>query len=368
MTEKDAKPVAPQPLRVTQKEDPRFVHKVVLVYTIGMLFFLLIALLWFAAEVLLLVFASILIAVLLTSASAVLKRYLHLSHGLALATVLVVALVVFGGGGWLLAPRIMEQGGQLMTSIPDAMQQLRDYVSKYSLLERLMEAVPPFTEIMQRVPAILNRAGTIFSSVLGMLANFLIVFFVSIYLAAQPHTYVGGIVTLLPKHTRKRAREVLYRIGDALGLWLLGKMMSMVIVGPITAIGLSLLGVPLALVLGVVAGFFEFIPYLGPILAGVPAVLIAFSNGPILALQVLALFGAIQLAEGYLLQPLVERRTVSLPPAMTISMQVLLALPFGLFGIALATPLTAAIVVAITMLYVQDVLDDQVQPPGRDNG
>ncbi|WP_420473766.1 AI-2E family transporter [Noviherbaspirillum sp. ST9] len=150
-----------------------------------------------------------------------------------------------------------------------------------------------------------------------------------------------------------------------MSLWLRGKLLSMTVVGAATAIGLTILGVPLALALGLVAGLLDFIPYIGPVLAAIPALLIAFSQGPMLALYVILLFIVLQLLEGYLLLPLIERKTVSMPPALTITMQVLMGLAFGLAGIALATPLTAVVAVLVAMLYVEDVLDDRVNLPAE---
>lgn len=123
---------------------------------------------------------------------------------------------------------------------------------------------------------------------------------------------------------------MLGEIHHTLAQRLMGKLLSMLVIGVLTAAGLALLGVPLALLLGIVAGLLDFIPYIGPIIAGVPAVLIAFTEGPTLALYAILLFVALQVAEGYLLLPLIERRTVSLPPALTIGAQVLLGAMFGL--------------------------------------
>jgi predicted PurR-regulated permease PerM len=262
----------------------------------------------------------------------------------------------------LLAPHVSQQITQLVSSLPDAVERVRELLRQVPLLGGL----PGLQDGGLDLRALWTRASAVFTGVFGAFANGVIVLFLSIYLAAQPHLYVEGLVALFPKGRRPRLREVMHRIGDTLGRWLIGKLLTMLIVGVLTASGLVLLDVPLALALGLVAGLFEFIPYLGPILAGVPAVLIAFSQSPILAFYVFLLFVFIQAAESYLLQPIIAHRMVSMPPALTIGMQVLLALPFGLLGVALATPLTATVLVVISMLYVQDVLDDSVTPPGGD--
>jgi predicted PurR-regulated permease PerM len=346
--------------------EPTFIRRILLHYAIATTFVLIVALLWFASSILLLIFGAILIAVLLSSATARLQQWFRVWRGVALAMVLLLAVSVIGGGGWLLAPHVAGQGEQLVKSLPEAVDRLREYLQQFPLLQAATENLPAFEEMVEGVPDMLTRARSVFTGVFGVFVNIVIVLFLSVYLAAQPQVYINGFVTLFPKTRRARICEVVYRIGDTLGLWLMGKMLSMVIVGTVTAVSLMLLDVPLALVLGVVAGLFEFIPYLGPVMAGIPAVLIAFSQSPSLALSVLMLFAVIQMAEGYFLQPMIERRTVSLPPAMTISTQVMMALPFGLLGVALATPLVASIVVVVSMLYVQDVLDDPVTPPGGD--
>jgi predicted PurR-regulated permease PerM len=204
------------------------------------------------------------------------------------------------------------------------------------------------------------NAGLFFGGVLGAIGNVVIILFVGIYFAASPQLYTSGIIKLIPQSKRGRARQVLNKIGHTLAQWLLGKSVSMLIVGTATSIGLSLLGVPLALILGIIAGLLDFVPYLGPVMAGVPAVLIAFSISPDLALYTVLLFTGVQLVEGYVLQPLIESRAVDLPPALTIVMQLVFGTLFGFAGVALATPLAAALKVLVQMLYVEDVLGDKV--------
>jgi predicted PurR-regulated permease PerM len=135
----------------------------------------------------------------------------------------------------------------------------------------------------------------------------------------------------------------------------------MSLVGILTALGLWLLGVPLALILGLIAALLEFVPYIGTILSAVPAILLALLQGPMQALWVVLLYFVIQSIESYLLTPLVQQRVVSLPPALVLAAQVLMGVLFGAWGIILATPLTAALLVLVQMLYIEDILGDPVK-------
>lgn len=343
--------------------DIGYVRRTMFFYGVGLLFLLLIALIWFASEVILLGFAGALLAILLHDASSIVERLFPLTRGFAVGVVLLATIVVLALGGWFLAPQFIEQTNQLAAELPAALQQLRDYLDRQGVLQPILHNLPEPGRIFSDVSPFLTQAGSIFSGVLGGLGKFVIVFFLGIYLAVQPHVYIDGVVKLLPKESRQRGRAVLHEVSVTLSLWLRGKLLSMAVIGATTAIGLWMLDIPLALALGVVAGLLDFIPYFGPILAAIPALLIAFPQSPTLALYVALLFFALQSLEAYLLLPLVERKTVSLPPALTITMQVLLGVGFGLFGVALATPLTALFVVLTTMLYVQDVLQDEAKLP-----
>ncbi|SHG57009.1 AI-2E family transporter [Massilia sp. CF038] len=342
-----------------------FLHRLVLMDGMALLFLLVLAGLWYAADALLLIFACILFAILLYGMSDTIRQRLHLRRKFALPLVVALLLAIIGIGGWLMAPQIADQSDKLAEAIPHAIEELRKSLNQNDLARRLLGGVPSNEKLLAYLGRMVPNAGLFFSGVLGAFGNVLIIIFVGIYFAAAPYTYIDGFVLLVPHNKRERAREVLSEIGRTLSKWLMGKFASMVLVGTLTATGLALLGVPLALILGIIAGLLDFIPYLGPLMAGVPALLIAFSTSPTQALYVVGLFGLIQLIEGYMLQPFIENKTVSLPPALTIVMQVLFGTLFGLAGVALATPLTAVLAVVVTMLYVQDVLGDKVKTPSE---
>lgn len=344
---------------------PTSVRQLVLFYGIGALFLALLAMVVLAAKVLVLIFASILLAILLYDTTTKLQRWLPLRRAPALALIITLFVGILGVAGWLLAPGVAEQTNELLNAIPRSLQRLRDQLERYAVLRNLLSKLPSSEDLAAQAATLMAQAGVFFTGIFGAFASVVILAFLSIYLAASPRSYIDGFLALIPPPRRGRAREVLDEIGHMLAQWLQGKLLSMVIVGTVTAIGLALLGVPLALVLGILAGLLDFIPYIGPLLAGIPAVLIAFAENPALGLYVILLFVGIQAAEGYLLLPLIEYRTVSLPPALIIAMQMVLGTFFGLPGVAIATPLTAVFAVLIAMLYVQDVLGESVEISGN---
>jgi predicted PurR-regulated permease PerM len=175
--------------------------------------------------------------------------------------------------------------------------------------------------------------------------------------------YVRGTIRLVPPDYRLRAGEILGALGYTLKWWLIGQGVTMLVVAVATWLGLWALGVPLAFVLGVIAGLFNFIPNFGPLFSAVPATLLALTVSPERAIAVIILFIVLQNLEGNVLTPLIQRKAVDLPPALGIIAQILLGILVGPVGLILAWPLCAAVVLAVKMLYVEDTLGDELPTP-----
>jgi predicted PurR-regulated permease PerM len=141
-------------------------------------------------------------------------------------------------------------------------------------------------------------------------------------------------------------------------------MIDMLVVGALATAGLFLLHVPLPIALGILAGVLTFVPYLGAIMAGIPAVIVALTVGPSTVLWVIILYLICHTVEGYIVAPLVMRRTVKLPPALTVLSMTILGVIYGLFGVLIATPLTAAVMVLVREIYVVDMLGDRHSDEG----
>lgn len=343
------------------KESPtpdNFVRRVLIVVGTTLSVAILLLILWYVVEVLLLAFAGILLATLLRGLSGLISKRVAISEKWSLAIVCIILVAVMGGGILLLAPDVADQFDQLSQSLAQSLRQLEQELEKHAWGRNVLAMLPKGEEQIFNRTNFLAGVSGIFSTTLSALAGILIILFIGIYVAVEPDLYTGGIVQLVPVRKRARARQVLDEVGYTLRWWLIGQMVSMCVLGTLTGVGLWLLGVPLALTLGLLIGLLTFIPYLGPVIGTIPVMSVALLQSPTMAFYVFLMYLAIQNFEGYLLVPIVQKHAVSLPPALTIMGQVLLGVSLGLPGIVLATPLTAASMVLVKMIYIEDVLHD----------
>jgi predicted PurR-regulated permease PerM len=276
---------------------------------------LLIALFWlvsYAATFFLLVFGGILFGVLLSSLAHLLSRKTNIRYSIALLLVILLLVVIMGGTIWLLAPTVSQQADELSQTLPKALERLKSNLTQSTWGRKLLQGLPdkPVKLLSSRKDVLSQLTGVISSS-LGMLANTFIVLITGIYLASNPGSYKNGFVKLFSPAYRHRLQQVLDQCYHTLRNWLLSRSISMVVVGVATGVGLAVLGIPLPIVLAIIAGILNFIPNIGPYIALVPALLLAYVQGPDKALYVFLLYSAIQSAEGYILTPMLDRHLVS---------------------------------------------------------
>lgn len=344
------------------RSDQTFAGRVLVTIGLVVLTLLLLILLYFTFDVILLIFAAALLAIFLRGLAGILGRFINIGEGWLVLIVSVILLAILAGAISLLAPSVAEQVRHLREELPRSAQATANYISQFGWGRALMEQLPSFDDVRQNInpSTLLSGVGGLFSSTVGAVGNFFVVVLLGIYLATEPRLYIRGLIKLFPKSRRHRATQVVGTVGEMLRWWLIGKVASMVFIGLLTWIGLSILGVPLALTLGLLAGLLSFIPNFGPIISAVPALLLAFIDRPVMAVYVLALYVGVQLIESNIVTPLIERETVELPPALTIVFQLGLAVLVGGLGLVLATPLLAVIMVLVQMVYVEDILGDRV--------
>lgn len=322
--------------------------------------FIIVFIIIYAIQVFLLIFASILFAIFLRTISNQLLNRIKISDTVSIFIVLISLLFILIAVGFLLAPAISNQIGKLVNQLPEAWSQFSKNLENFINGEPLTSPSNGinFTNIIFKNIDAFFKSTFFVSATFGFIGSFVIFIFMGIFFALNPKIYKDSFIRLLPIKKRKRANEILTEIDETLSWWLIGKLLAMLIVGFLTSLGLWILGMPLPFALGLVAAILTFIPNIGPFLSAIPAVLIAASQNSMLMLYVIILYIVIQTIESYLITPNILKRTINLPPAGTLSIQLLMGILTGGLGLALATPLAAIIIVVVKMLYVEDVIND----------
>lgn len=344
-------------------------------YTLVVVAILATALLfWQIKDAFLVAFAGIIMAVFITGFARIVRRFVPISRAWSLVTVGILITLIFGAFGFLFGPQIVNDFERLTERLPEQLTELRERIREWPLGDQLLDGGGDGQEengedrggiseyFVGKAGGMLFQVGTTIANVLSTLV---LIVFIGIFFAADPESYKKGIALLFTEKRANRINEVLETSGKALWQWLAGQLGAMTFVGITVTIGLMIIGVPQALVLGIIAGLLDFVPFAGPLAAVFPALVLAFSVSPQAAFYTALLYLIVQQFEGNMVTPLIQRRMVSLPPAMVILSLIAFGLIFGIPGIILATPLAVVVMVVVGMLYVEDVLGKDVSIPGR---
>jgi predicted PurR-regulated permease PerM len=383
-------------------------------------FYIALQLLWVGRPVVLLAFLGVLFGIALTAGVDWLERR-RIPRGIGAVLIVLAFLGALVGIGAATAPSVTSQLRELKTQLPEAIRKIQGWVQERQegVTQVLEQVAPeradtgggaqqpagkaPAGSAQQDGPGERGEAGRqagdaqgeqgsgksevslgqgiaeqiggvgrhlfgFFSSTLAVLGGIVLILFVTIFVAIDAQTYHDGLMHLFPHDTRERAGEVLSATAAMLRRWLFSQFISMLAVGALTTVLLLFLGIKAAVALGIIAGILEFIPIAGPILASVPAIAMGFLEGPEKALYVALAYVVVQQLEANLLYPLIMKKGLELPPVLTIVTQGVLSIVFGFIGLLVAVPMLAAAMVPIKMLYVRDVVGDEVKLPGEEGG
>jgi predicted PurR-regulated permease PerM len=307
-------------------------------------------LLWRTLQVDFVIFAGILFAIFLHRLAMLVARLTGFGwHWALLATVSGLVCLSLGIG-YLFASTMFAQLQKLPSQFSGALDQLQKQVGQLSWGD-----IPVANVNLKDVlnSDTVKQLFGVASDAVYLVGTLVVIAFLGFYLAADQQVYERGLICLLPARHRVRAWQVLTAIGDTLWYWTLGRLISMTVVGIVATLGLWALGVSLPLALGWLAGLLTFVPYLGAVAAAVPAVLIAFAASREVALYVVLLYLGVHVVEGYLLMPLIQTRSVRMPPALTLATQILFGTVAGILGVTFATPVAAALIAAVRLIYVE---------------
>ena len=308
-------------------------------------------------QLLLLVFASIIIAAIFDVLARGIRRATGIGQNFALSISVLSLILLFVGAFALFGTQIAGEFATLQKTLPTALRGFEEFLDRYGLGDQARNLISSGSSDASELVA---RAGGYAIAAGSGLADFVLVLVGAIFLASNPDVYRRGLLLLLPAKAEVPVGEALDEARHGLTGWMLGQAISSVVVGALTWAGLGFLGVPASGGLAIVAGLLDVIPMVGPIIAGVPAVLLAFTVSPMAALWTLLLFLVIQQLQGNLLQPMIQKRAVDVPPAVLLFAVFAFGVLFGFLGILLAAPLTVVAFVAVRRLYVVGMLGKNV--------
>lgn len=312
---------------------------------------------WYAHDTLLLVFAGILLSLVLRRAAEWTAKTFRTRIVLAVWVTGVVGLIVVGAGVAGLGNAVAAQIATLRDILPGAISDVVQHLRTMPIGIWIANNLPNASALSPDMGHLLSRAGGILSGALGAIVAILVIVFVSIAGALEPDLYLNGIVQLFPASRRARIRSVLIETGHTLCTWFAARLLTMAVTATLVTVGLTILHIPLAFGLGILAGVLAFIPNIGAFIAAAPAVVLAFVQSPTAAVAVAIMYVVVHVLDDFLVAPTVERRLVKLPPILTLVAQIILGVAAGAVGVMLAAPLVAASIVIVRRLWVEDVAD-----------
>lgn len=339
------------------KDTARFVRRVLIVLTLAALFFLL----WQLRGLVLMLFGAIVIATVFRALADPVRRWTGVPEGVSVGIAVMFVAAVIGGIGFLFGSQISTQFRTLTEALPQAWDALESRIGGLGFDGDLRSWLSGGGT---GGTGMLSSIGRMVMSVSSGIADTLVVIFGGIFLASQPRLYRSGAIKLVPAARRDLVSDAMDHSERALHLWLKAQLVSMTVVGILVYLGLWFLGVPSALALALIAFALEFIPFAGPVLAAIPAVLIALMQSPELALWVIGLYVIVQQLEGNVVYPLVQQWAVHVPAVVLLFSLIGFGLLFGIIGVIFAAPLTVVTYVLVKRLYVQEALDTPTDIPG----
>jgi predicted PurR-regulated permease PerM len=336
-------------------DDTRFIRRVVILILIAAV----VAALWKAGDLLILAFGSILGAIVIHAFADLYTKRLKLSQraglGLAFATVLAAAAFLV----WLFGVQFGQQVNALVLRLPSLLQQLGTYMSQTPVGAKIVDAVQAAfagSRVARDIGGLVTGGGELILNCLLLLVG-------ALFFAAEPKVYVHGLLLMVPKTIRPAIADALSDVEHNLRLWLRAQLILMTTMGLLVGFGLWVSGVPSWAALGLLAALSEFVPYIGPTAAMLPALGLgaAVGTGPLVG--ALVTYAAVRLVQTNFITPYVQNRVIAIPPAVTLFVIIAVGMVFGLFGLFFSAALLVVIFTLVRSLYLREVIGEAVESP-----
>jgi len=332
------------------KKELSYIEKVWRTVAIVALLVVVILIARVAFNILLMVLAGSLIAVYFHGLGDTIQRKTHLSRKYAMIISVVASFLIFGLLLWFMGTKIEVQIGQLSNSLPHTVSTAKAKMGQTWAGQKVLDSFSNGNS-----DKLMATVQTFFSTSFGVLGDVYIILFLGIFFTASPSMYKNGILILLPKRKKELGQHIMNRISISLKGWLKGMMLSIVLITILITVGLSIIGVPVAMVLGLITGILELIPNIGSLVAMIPGVLLALTISTNTAIIVALLYIVCQTIVANIVTPLIQKKIINLPPALTLISQLIMGTLSGALGIILAVPLLAILIILVDELYVKEI-------------
>lgn len=331
------------------QKEKTFTQKVWIVGFIFALIATILLLIEATFNIFILVLAGALAASFFRGLSDILQRKTKLKANLSLALSVIGTTLILAGLIFLIGAKVVSQTNKMQEKIPEVINMVKEELNETDVGQELIAQ----TKRMRSSDELMTFISKFFKTTFGGLGDIYIIFMVGAFFTVAPNLYINGIIQLIPPKHRENTEDLMKRLGSGLRRWLAGKLIAMLAVFILTAIGLIILDIPLWLTLAIIAGLLNFIPNFGPLAAMIPAVLIALSESPTMALIVAGLYMVIQLFESSFITPKTQQKLIRIPPALIIIAQIFIGSLTGIWGVIFATPLVLIIIIIVQELYVK---------------
>ena len=297
------------------------------------------------AQPLLLILGGAIFAVFLDGGTRLLGRWLPIPRAWRLLLTILLGFGFIGWVFWLAGTTIAAQAEALRIVVTEQFERLMAFIASLGLLPQGQPG-----NIGTQLLGSVGRLTSALGSAIGAVTSVIAMIVIGIFLAAEPRIYDRGIAWMLPLRHRAGFYRIAEHVGFTLRRLLFGRLVGMIFEGVFTWVMLSLGGVPMAALLGLLTGLLAFIPNIGAITSGVLMVAVGFSAGAHQGVYAIFVYFFVQNIDGYLVVPYIARRTVDLAPAIVLAMQLLMGALFGILGVLLADPILATMKVVLVDL------------------
>ncbi|MAK98196.1 MAG: AI-2E family transporter [Citromicrobium sp.] len=297
----------------------------------------------YISQSLLVIFAALVFASMIDGGARLIGRYLAIPRTLRIAMVLLLAVAFLVWLGYFAGSQIAAQAATLPAIVEKQLNELIDLAQDNGVQVSLSDAQSMLNQVVSGVGTVTRAIG----GIAGVIGTSAVILIIGIYVALEPNLYERGVEWMAPRGERSELRKTLAEMAQTLRRLMAGRIVGMVFEGFFTWIALEMFGVPMAALLGILTGLLAFIPNIGAVISGLLMAIVGFSAGVETGIAAVVIYFVVQTFDGYVVIPMIARKTVDLPPALVLGAQLIMGLLFGIIGLLLADPLLAMLKVAL---------------------